>query len=135
MHNNKYPTIKTMIQLNKAIDPKKISDTMILIPMLNLPTFRTQTPFVCPIDNVNPNRVFPNDPTKSYSKQMTHTCINEFIIHTNTYINLHNNDIPKTLVPFVIYRTGNNEVAKKSKAITITFGLPYVLTVSKPVQP
>jgi hypothetical protein len=29
------------------------------MPVLNLPAFRTRTPFVCPIDNVNPNRVFP----------------------------------------------------------------------------
>ncbi|MFL6554159.1 MAG: succinylglutamate desuccinylase/aspartoacylase family protein, partial [Chthoniobacterales bacterium] len=29
---------------------------------------------------------------------------------------------------------GNDEVAKNSKAIAIAFGLPYVLTISKPVQ-
>src|SRR5204862_4605220 len=34
-----------------------------------------------------------------------------------------------------ICRAGNDEVAKKSKAIAMAFGLPYVLTVSKPVQP
>ena len=37
-------------------------------------------------------------------------------------------------MPFVICRAGNDEVAKKSKAIAMAFGLPYVLTVSKPVQ-
>src|SRR5438874_4167614 len=48
---------------------------------------------------------------------------------------VHGGDIPEALVPFVICRAGNDEVAKKSKAIATAFGLPYVLTVSKPVQP
>jgi uncharacterized protein len=103
--------------------------------VLNLPAFRTRTPFVCPIDNVNPNRVFPGDPRGSYSEQMTYACINEFVVHADAYVDLHGGDIPEALVPFVICRAGNDEVAKKSKAIAMAFGLPYVLTVSKPVQP
>jgi predicted deacylase len=84
---------------------------------------------------VNPNRVFPGDPSGSYSEQMTHALINEFVVHADAYVDLHGGDIPEALVPFVICRAGNDEVAKKSKTIAIAFGLPYVLTVSKPVQP
>ena len=61
--------------------------------------------------------------------------INEFVVHADAYVDLHGGDIPEALVPFVICRAGNDEVAKKSKAIAMAFGLPYVLTVSKPVQP
>jgi len=82
---------------------------------LNLPAFRTRTPFVCPIDNVNPNRVFPGDPSGSYSEQMTHALINEFVVHSDAYIDLHGGDIPEALVPFVICRSGNDEVAEKSE--------------------
>jgi predicted deacylase len=66
--------------------------------------------------------VFPGDPTGSYSEQMTHAY-------------LHGGDIPEALVPFVICRAGNDAISKKSKQIAMAFGLPYVLTVSKPVQP
>ena len=135
VHGGEYPAVEAVIRLGKTLDPKKISGTVILMPVLNLPAFRTRTPFVCPIDNVNPNRVFPGDPRGSYSEQMTHACINEFVIHADAYIDLHGGDIPEALVPFVICRAGNDEVAKKSKAIAMAFGLPYVLTVSKPVQP
>src|SRR5437773_2280544 len=135
VHGGEYPAIEAVIRLGKTLDPKKISGTVILMPVLNLPAFRTRTPFVCPIDNVNPNRVFPGDPRGSYSEQMTHACINEFVVHADAYVDLHGGDIPEALVPFVICRAGNDEVAKKSKAIAMAFGLPYVLTVSKPVQP
>ena len=135
VHGGEYPAVEAVIRLGKTLDPKKISGTVILMPVLNLPAFRTRTPFVCPVDNVNPNRVFPGDPRGSYSEQMTHACINEFVVHANAYVDLHGGDIPEALVPFVICRAGNDEVAKKSKAIAMAFGLPYVLTVSKPVQP
>ena len=142
VHGGEYPAIEAVIRLGKTLDPKKISGTVILMPVLSLPSFRTRTPFVCPIDNVNPNRVFPGDPKGSYSEQMTHALINEFVVHADAYIDLHGGDIPEALVPFIICRAGNEsdagqaaDVAKKSKAIAMAFGLPYVLTTSKPVQP
>src|SRR6266404_2891725 len=135
VHGGEYPAIEAVIRLGKALDPKKISGTVILMPVLSLPSFRTRTPFVCPIDNVNPNRVFPGDPTGSYSEQMTHALIHEFVGHADAYIDLHGGDIPEALVPFVICRAGEDDVATKSKEIAMAFGLPYVLTISKPVQP
>jgi uncharacterized protein len=134
VHGGEYPAVEAVIRLSKTLDPKKISGTVILMPVLNLPAFRTRTPFVCPIDNVNPNRVFPGDPSGSYSEQMTHALVSEFVLHADAYVDLHGGDIPEALVPFVICRSGGDEVATKSKAIAMAFGLPYVLTVSKPVQ-
>ena len=142
VHGGEYPAVEAVIRLGKTLDPKKISGTVILMPVLNLPAFRTRTPFVCPIDNVNPNRVFPGDPHGSYSEQMTHALINEFVVHADAYIDLHGGDIPEALVPFVICRSDAGladskarDVAARSKGIAMAFGLPYVLTVSKPVQP
>jgi predicted deacylase len=135
VHGGEYPAIEAVIRLSKTLDRKKISGTVILMPVMNLPAFRTRTPFVCPIDGVNPNRVFPGDPNGTYSEQMTHALIDEFVIHADAYIDLHGGDIPEALVPFVICRAGTDEVAKKSKEIAMAFGLPYLLTVSKPVQP
>jgi uncharacterized protein len=135
VHGGEYPAIEAAIRMGKTLDPKKISGTVILMPCLNLPAFRSRTPFVCPIDNVNPNRVFPGDPSGSYSEQMTHALIDEFVIHADAYVDLHGGDIPEALVPFVICRGDDDIVSKKSKEIAMAFGLPYVLTVSKPVQP
>ena len=142
VHGGEYPAVEAVIRLGKTLDPKKISGTVILMPVLNLPAFRMRTPFVCPIDNVNPNRVFPGDPRGSYSEQMTHACINEFVVHADAYVDLHGGDIPEALVPFVICRSEAGladskarDVAARSKQIAMAFGLPYVLTVSKPVQP
>src|SRR5256714_12094109 len=72
VHGGEYPAIEAVIRLGQMLDAKKISGTVILMPCLNLPAFRARTPFVCPVDGVNPNRVFPGDGSGSYSEQMTH---------------------------------------------------------------
>ena len=141
VHGGEYAAIEAVIRLSNTLDPKKIAGAVILMPVMNLPAFRARTPFVCPIDNVNPNRVFPGDPTGSYSEQMTHALINEFVVHADSYIDLHGGDIPEALVPFVICRSETGladskarDVAARSKEMAVAFELPYVLTVSKPVQ-
>ena len=140
LHGGEYPAIEAVIRLGKTLDPKAISGTVILMPVLNLPAFRSRTPFVCPVDNVNPNRVFPGDPGGSYSEQMTHALINEFVVHADAYLDLHGGDIPEALVPFCICRGGAgagqavDPVDVKSKELAMAFGLPYVLTVSRPIQ-
>src|SRR5947209_14353140 len=55
LHGGEYPAIEAVIRLGKKLVPAKISGTVILMPVLNLPAFRSRTPFVCPMDNVNPN--------------------------------------------------------------------------------
>src|SRR5436305_13564617 len=52
VHGGEYPAIEAVIRLSKTLDPKTISGAVILMPCLNLPAFRTRTPFVCQIDNV-----------------------------------------------------------------------------------
>jgi uncharacterized protein len=134
VHGGEYPAIEAVIRLSNTLDPKKIAGTVILMPVMNLPAFRTRTPFVCPIDNVNPNRVFPGNPRGSYSEQMTHALINEFVVHADAYVDLHGGDIPEALVPFVICSHGDDDVSVKSKQMALAFELRHVLTVSKPVQ-
>ncbi|MFL6569992.1 MAG: succinylglutamate desuccinylase/aspartoacylase family protein [Chthoniobacterales bacterium] len=135
VHGGEYPAIEAVIRLGKTLDPAAIAGTVILLPVLNLPAFRTRTPFVCPVDNVNPNRVFPGDPNGSYSEQMTHALVNEFVAHADAWLDLHGGDIPEALVPFSICRGGNDEVDLRSKELALAFGLPYVLAVNNPVQP
>src|SRR3954453_16800463 len=132
VHGGEYPAIEAVIRLAKTLDAAGIAGTVILMPVLNLPAFRSRTPFVCPVDDVNPNRVFPGDPNGSYSEQMVHALIEEFVMHADAYIDLHGGDIPEDLVPFVICRGGNDAADRKSLEMALAFGLPYVLAVNKP---
>lgn len=134
LHGGEYSAIEAVIRLAKTLDPAAIAGTVVLMPVLNLPAFRTRTPFVCPVDNVNPNRVFPGDPNGSYSEQMVHALVNEFVAHADAWLDIHGGDIPEALLPFSICRGGTDAVDVKAKELAMAFGLPYVLAVNKPVQ-
>lgn len=134
VHGGEYPAIETVIRLGTRLNAAEISGTVILMPVLNLPAFWKRSMFVCPIDNVNPNRVFPGDPNGTYSEQMTHALVNEFIVHADAYIDLHGGDIPEALVPFSICRKGTEPADAKAAELARVFGLPYLLTVDRPIQ-
>ncbi|HEX7101091.1 MAG TPA: succinylglutamate desuccinylase/aspartoacylase family protein [Nitrolancea sp.] len=135
VHGGEYPAIETAIQLGKTLDPATLSGTVVIMPVLNLPAFWKRSMFVCPIDDVNPNRVFPGDPEGSYSEQMVYALTTEFMARADCYIDLHGGDMVEGLVPFSICRTGAEDVDQKSLELAKVFGLPYLLTVDRPIQP
>jgi predicted deacylase len=134
VHGGEYPAVETVIRLSTRLNAAELSGTVVLMPVLNLPAFWKRSMFVCPIDDVNPNRVFPGDPNGTYSEQMTHALVNEFIIHADAYIDLHGGDIPEALVPFSICRKGNEPADTQAVELARVFGLPYLLTVDRPIQ-
>jgi predicted deacylase len=135
VHGGEYPAIETAIRLGKTLDPATLSGTVVVMPVLNLPAFWKRSMFVCPVDDVNPNRVFPGDPEGSYTEQMVYALTTDFVARADCYIDLHGGDMVEGLVPFSICRTGTEEVDKKSLELAKVFGLPYLLTVDRPIQP
>ncbi len=134
VHGGEYPAVETVIRLGTSLDAAAIAGTVVLMPVLNLPAFWQRSMFVCPVDNVNPNRVFPGDPRGTYSEQMVHALVNQFIVHADAYIDLHGGDIPEALVPFSICRKGSEPADMKAVELARVFGLPYLLTVDRPIQ-
>ena len=135
IHGGEYPGIETVIRLGSVLDPGELAGTVILMPVVNLPAFRKRSMFVSPVDDVNPNRVFPGDPTGTYSEQLVHALMNEFIAHADLYIDLHGGDIVEALVPFSICRRADSAADRKALENARVFGLPYLLTVDRPIQP
>ncbi len=134
VHGGEYPAIETVIRLSKSLDPNRIAGAVVLMPVLNVPAFWKRSMFVCPVDNQNPNRLFPGDPNGSYSEQMVHAVTNEFIANADYYIDLHGGDMVEDLVPFSICRRGEDEVDQKSLELAKVFGLPNVLMIDRPIQ-
>lgn len=134
VHGGEYPAIETVIRLGTRLNAAALAGTVVLMPVLNLPAFWKRSMFVCPVDDVNPNRLFPGDPNGTYSEQMTHALLNEFIVHADAYIDLHGGDIPEALVPFSICRKGSESADAKAAELARVFGLPYLLTVDRPIQ-
>jgi uncharacterized protein len=134
VHGCEYPAIETVIRLSNSIDPSELAGILVLMPVVNLPSFRKRTPFVCPEDGLNPNRTFPGDPNGSYTEQLVHAVTEEFIANADVYIDLHGGDMVEDLVPFSICRRSSERVDQTAFELASVFGLPYLLSVDRPVQ-
>ncbi|MCO5176358.1 MAG: M14 family metallopeptidase [Thermomicrobiales bacterium] len=135
VHGGEYPGIETAVRLANALDPSELTGTVVIMPVVNLPAFWNRTPFICPVDGLNPNRMFPGEPDGTYTEQLVHALTEEFIAHADLYIDLHGGDMVEALVPFSICRKSPDTADTKAREIAEVFGLPYLLVIDKPVQP
>lgn len=135
VHGGEYPAIETVVRLSRAIDAAEVAGTIVLMPVVNLPAFWSRTPFVCPVDGLNPNRMFPGDPSGSYTEQLVHAVTEEFITRADAYIDLHGGDMVEALAPFSICRGSDDAADARARELAEVFGLPYLLVIDRPVQP
>src|SRR3972149_5419762 len=62
VHGCEYAGIEACSRIFRGIEPEKLSGVVRLCFLVNPPAFQHPTPFVNPLDGVNPNRVFPGMP-------------------------------------------------------------------------
>lgn len=135
LHGGEYPAIEAVIQLGRLIDPIRLRGVVVLLPVVNLPGFWHRAMFVCPVDGLNPNRVFPGDPTGSYTQQLVHAFFHQFMIRADVAIDLHGGDIVEELAPFAICRRGTSATDRTAQELAAVFGVPTLVMVDGSVQP
>src|SRR5579871_5875052 len=68
IHGAEYPPIDAVMRFCGALEPAQLHGRVVGVPVVNLPAFWERTPFVCPSDGKNPNRVFPGKPDGTFSE-------------------------------------------------------------------
>lgn len=128
IHPTEYPAIEANIRLMRSLDPAAISGTIVSLPVINLPAFLTRNPFVSPIDDKNPNRVFPGDPDGTFTDILTHAIFGAVIAPADALLDLHGGDMVEDLIPFSIWSVAGDEATNKaSAALGRAFGLPWLV--------
>jgi uncharacterized protein len=95
------------------------------VPVLNLSSFRSRTPFVTPDDGKNLNRCFPGDPAGTFSERLADAVFRELITGSDAVIDVHAGDMVEALEPFALYDTGPAE--DRARDLATAYGLGYVI--------
>jgi predicted deacylase len=128
VHPTEYPAIVANIRLMRRLDPAALRGTVVSVPIVDPPAFLSRTPFVCPIDNKNPNRFFPGNPEGTFTDVMTDAVFRTIIRPSDYLIDLHGGDMVEALVPFSIcVESGNAEVDQAAVGLAKAVGLPYLI--------
>ena len=123
VHGAEYSSIEAVIRVLRQSDPSKLNGTLLIVPVLNMTAFETRgaqggmsTPFQCPIDGINLNRIFPGNPDGTMSYQITATFMSKVVSEAEYYIDCHGGDLNEELTSYVIVaQTGNPEKDRTAK--------------------
>lgn len=128
VHGCEYVSIHAAMRLAAELDPATICGRVLIVPVVNPPAFQERTPFVCPIDGKNPNRVFPGDPAGTFSEVLADFIFNSCIVGSDAFIDLHGGDMVEALTPFsIIAADAAPDVVARSRALAEAFGLGYTV--------
>jgi predicted deacylase len=128
IHGAEYPGIEAAIRLSRTLDPAELRGAAVIVPVVSLAAFQRRAIYVNPLDGINPNRVCPGNPTGTITEMMAALLFQHVIAQAEYYVDLHGGDLIEALVPFTLYyKTGNEGVDRKSRALAEAYGIPTIV--------
>ena len=140
VHGAEYAPIIATQKLIKKFEVKRLSGTIIILPITNIGAFYSSTPYVNPIDNLNINRIFPGNKNGSVSEKIAHFISTKIIPVSDVFLDAHSGDANEDLLPFVCYYDNQNYPfqTKMAKELSEYSGFenvisyPYTIKNSEP---
>ncbi len=103
IHGAEYAPIIGTQELIKELKPDELIGSIIILPITNIGSFYTKTPYVNPLDNKNINRIFPGKKDGTVSEKIVNFISSEIIPISDIFLDVHSGDASEDLLPFVCY--------------------------------
>jgi predicted deacylase len=117
-----------MTRLIEKIDPKTLSGTVIIAPLLNVASFEQMVPHINPIDRKGMNGGYPGDPNGTQTLRALALVNSQVVQPADVVVDLHGGDLDEDLRPYSYWiRTGKAEQDQASKKLALGFGLDMVI--------
>jgi len=130
-HATEYAGIVAATEMYCNSDPKSLSGRLIIIPVLNMPSFQDRIPYVCKIDNLNLSTVFPGDKTGTMSYLIAYETYEKVFKKANYIIDLHGGEIGEEMMSITIFaKTGDEKIDAQCETMAKAFPTKYVLVSS-----
>src|SRR5258708_16613613 len=127
-HGSEYASILAVQKLIDTVSPANVSGTLILVPIVNIPSFEKITPHVNPTDNKSMNRYYPGDPKGTQTDRASFAITKEVVEKCDHLIDLHGGDLDENLRPYSYWTvTGNQKQDDFSKGMVLAFGLDHII--------
>jgi uncharacterized protein len=135
-HGTEYASIVAVQQLIDAVKPADLSGTLILVPLVNVPSFEKLTPHVNPTDNKSMNSRYPGDPGGTQTDRASAVITKAVVEQCDHLIDLHGGDLDENLRPYSYWTvTGNQKQDQESRAMLLAFGLDHIIISDRPKDP
>ena len=136
-HGTEYASIIALEKLIPALDPAELSGTVVLLPLVNVPSFLQKVPHVNPIDKKSMNRYYPGKPDGTQTDRVSYLITKEVVDRCDYLIDYHGGDLDESLRPYAYWGpTGNVDQDRKSREMVLAFGLDHIIIWrERPIDP
>jgi predicted deacylase len=136
-HGTEYASIIAVEHLIDAVKPAELAGTLVLVPIVNVPSFERIVPHVNPTDDKNMNRFYPGDPKGTQTARASYVLTKEVVERCDHLIDLHGGDLDENLRPYTYWTvTGNKQQDELSRAMVLAFGLDHIIiSADRPADP
>ena len=131
IHGYEYPPVLALQRLRSQLDPQKIKGTVIMVHVVNLPSFLKRTIYYNPYDWKNQNRVFPGKIDGTMTERIAYQITNEVLSKSDAHLDLHCGDGNEDLLTYLYYmETGKPDLDRKTMDLAINFGFKVLIHVT-----
>jgi predicted deacylase len=136
-HGTEYASIIAVERLIQLLDPQAVRGTVILVPLVNVPSFEQKIAHVNPIDGKSMNRFYPGKADGTQTERASLAITKEVVEKSDHLIDLHGGDIDESLRPYSYWtKTGNEKQDAISREMVLAFGLDtIIISADRPKDP
>jgi predicted deacylase len=136
-HGTEYASIVAVSKLIGRLDSAEVSGTVILIPLVNVPSFEQKVPHVNPVDGKSMNRFYPGKSDGTQTERASFLVTRDVVDKCDHLIDLHGGDLDEDLRPYSYWtKTGNAKQDAFSREMVLAFGLDHIIiSADRPKDP
>ena len=125
VHGDEYEGVRAIPQIFRAFDLAQLRGRLIMIPICNIPAYRTATRS-SPIDGLNLARVFPGDARGTVTQRIAHMLTEQVIAPASQLIDLHSAGMAYSMPTLVGYPYADTPHGRASRDAALAFGCDVV---------
>ena len=136
-HGTEYASIIALEKLIAQLNPAEMSGTVIVVPLINIPSFEQKVPHVNPVDRKSMNRFYPGKMDGTQTERASFLITKEVVDQCDHLIDLHGGDLDESLRPYSYWtKTGNEKQDAMSREMVLAFGLDHIIiSTDRPTDP
>src|SRR5207237_5409903 len=96
-HGTEYTSIIALEKLIGQLNPADISGTVIVVPLINIPSFEHKVPHVNPVDQKSMNRMYPGKIDGTQTDRASFLITKQVVEQCDHLIDLHGGDTDESL--------------------------------------
>src|SRR5258707_810123 len=99
-HGTEYASIIALEKLIPLVDPAQVSGTVIIVPLVNIPSFEKKVPHVNPVDSKSMNRFYPGKPDGTQTERASYLITKQVVERCDYLVDYHGGDLDGNFRPF-----------------------------------